>query len=107
MKATLFAVVLSLFVVSLPSFAVDENNSSKTLSLAEQQVNKINLNTADALTLTQSFKGIGKKRAEAIVGYREKHGNFKSVAELADVRGIGKSFVNKNLSELQDVFAVE
>lgn len=107
MKATLFAVVLSLFVVSFPSFAVEENTPPTSSPPTEQQIKKINLNTADVPLLTQSFKGIGKKRAEAIVSYREKQGNFKSVGELAEVRGIGKSFVNKNLPQLQEIFTVE
>lgn len=107
MKATLFAVVLSLFVVSFHALAVEKNIQPSTPPPTKQHDNKINLNKADVQALTQSFKGIGKKRAEAIVSYREKHGNYKSVAELADVRGLGKSFVNKNLLQLQEAFAVE
>ncbi len=102
MKATLFAVVLSLFVISLPVFAVPHIVTPTT-----QYVIKINLNKADVRALTKSFKGIGKKRAEAIVSYREKYGGFKSVAELASIRGLGKSFVRRNLSQLQEVFTVE
>ncbi len=109
MKATLFAVVLSLFVVSFPALAVEKNSQPSTPPPppTKQQTNKINLNKADVQTLTKSFKGIGKKRAEAIVSYREKQGHYKSVAELAEVRGLGQSFVNKNLPQLEDVFAVE
>lgn len=99
MKATLFAVVLLLFVASFPSFAVEKNKQpSKPLVI-------INLNKADVSTLTHSFKGIGKKRAEAIVDYREAHGDYRSVADLAGVRGL-RSFVNKNLLQLQKAFAV-
>jgi len=106
MKATLFAVVLSLFVVSFSAVAEVEG-VSETPPPVEQIPSKINLNKADVQTLTQSFKGIGKKRAEAIVAYREKNGAFKSVGALAEVRGLGKSFVNSHLDQLQSVFVVE
>ena len=72
-----------------------------------QEQAPINLNTADASTLAHAFKGIGKKRAEAIVLYREEHGRFKSVSELAHIRGLGLSFVTRNLPQLDAVFVVE
>ncbi|HBI22209.1 MAG TPA: competence protein ComEA [Legionella sp.] len=107
MKATMFAVVLSFAVLSVPtpSFAQDAKVLAET-SVA-LPLNKINLNKADAQALTGSFKGIGKKRAEAIVSYREAHDGFKSVADLASVRGLGQTFVNTHLQELQGVFSVE
>ena len=102
MKATLFAVLLSLFVVSFPALAV----TPPLIPPTEQKVVKINLNKADAQTLAQSCKGIGIKRAESIVKYRETHGSFKSVEELTEVRGIGKQFVKRHLTQLQTVFVV-
>jgi len=105
MKATLFAAVLSLTMISLPATAITVKNPP--LSSTEQTTKQINLNTASAGVLAKSFKGIGKKRAEAIVDYRQNHGHFKSVAELSAVHGLGKSFVNKHLSELQAVFNVK
>ena len=59
--------------------------------VATQESHTINLNKADVDTLTQSFKGIGRKRAEAIVAYREANGEFKSLDDLALVKGIGRS----------------
>ncbi len=56
----------------------------------------VNINTADAATLSRELKGIGVKRAEAIVEYRRKFGPFKSPDELALVRGIGPSAIQKN-----------
>ena len=103
MKATLFAVLLSLFVVSFPSQAVTDPLPLPT----EQKAIKVNINKADAQTLATSCKGIGKKRAEAIVKYREMHGNFRSVDELAQVAGIGKQFVKRHQTQLQTIFAVE
>jgi competence protein ComEA len=105
MKATLFAVLLSCFSLSLPGYAADAVVVSAS-PVVEQKINKINLNQADLSSLIGSFKGIGKKRAEAIISYREAHDGFKSVSDLSFVRGLGQSFVNKHLSELEQVFTV-
>jgi competence protein ComEA len=56
----------------------------------------VNINTADAATLSRELKGIGMKRAQAIVEYRQKHGPFKSAEELALVKGIGPAALAKN-----------
>jgi competence protein ComEA len=56
----------------------------------------VNINSADATTLSRELKGIGMKRAQAIVEYRTKHGPFKSPDELALVKGIGPAAVAKN-----------
>lgn len=55
----------------------------------------ININTADKATLT-SIKGVGEKRAEAIIDYRKKNGPFKTVDELTSVSGVGQSTVDTN-----------
>jgi len=60
----------------------------------------ININTADKEALMTSIKGVGEKRAEAIIAYREQNGSFKSVEELAEVRGVGSSIVEKNMDNL-------
>jgi competence protein ComEA len=56
----------------------------------------VNINSADAATLSRELKGIGMKRAEAIVEYRRKFGPFKSADELALVKGIGPAAIQKN-----------
>lgn len=49
---------------------------------------QININTADAHEL-QRLPGIGEKRAQDIIAYREEHGPFETVDELDEVSGIG------------------
>lgn len=105
MKVTVFTVLLLSFVVSFSAQTVMARSSS-SIPLAAQNSDKINLNNADVRTLTKSCKGIGKKRAEAIVKYREMHGGFRSIEELADVRGIGKQFVKRHKTQLKRVFSV-
>jgi len=56
----------------------------------------VNINTADAATLAERLTGVGLTRAQEIVRYRENFGDFGSVDELAEVRGIGAATVDKN-----------
>jgi competence protein ComEA len=56
----------------------------------------VNINDADAATLAAAINGVGQARAEAIVSYREQHGPFSSVDDLAKVRGIGSSILERN-----------
>ncbi len=106
MKATVFAVVFSLFAFPLLIHAEPGHTDPVVTSAVSQASNKINLNKADCDTLTQSFKGVGKKRAEAIIAYREANGGFKSLEDLALVKGIGKAFVQRNLQQLQETYTV-
>ncbi len=56
----------------------------------------ININTADKETLMTSIKGVGEKRAEAIIDYRQQNGPFQSVDDLAKISGIGQTIVDDN-----------
>ncbi len=60
----------------------------------------VDINTADAKTISANLKGIGMKKAENIVAYRDKHGAFKSVQDLAKVKGIGTKTVQLNMDKL-------
>lgn len=57
----------------------------------------VNINKANAETIATSLKGIGIKKAEAIVKYRKKNGSFKSLVDLGNVRGIGEKTL-KNIA---------
>jgi len=57
---------------------------------------KVNINTADAAQLEKVLVGIGPSKAEAIVQHRKDNGPFKSVDELALVKGIGLKTVERN-----------
>lgn len=60
----------------------------------------VNINTADAAALDAAMQGVGPKSAAAIVAYRTKHGPFKSVDDLANVKGIGPKAVEKNRTKI-------
>lgn len=56
----------------------------------------VNINTADAATLAEGLNGVGIKKAQAIVDYRKQHGPFKSIQDLAKVKGINDKLIEKN-----------
>ena len=61
--------------------------------------NKISLNQASVDQL-QQLQGVGLKKAQAIVAYRQKQGAFTSIDELQQVRGIGPAIFAKNKTRL-------
>lgn len=62
----------------------------------------INLNTATREQL-ETLPGVGSKIAQAIIEYREKHGPFKSVDELLEIKGIGP----KKLEKIRPLVTIE
>ncbi len=60
----------------------------------DQSNKKIDLNLATAEELTM-LPGIGKKRAEAIISYRESMGGFTSSEQLTEIEGIGEAMFEK------------
>ncbi len=55
---------------------------------------KVDINQATVQELAK-LPGIGKKKAEAIVTYRNEKGNFSSVEDLLKIEGIGKKTLEK------------
>ena len=76
---------------------LDQSDTGQVSNKGGQAVSKngkINLNTATSEQL-QTISGIGAKRAEDIVAYRESHGSFQSVDDLKNVSGIGDKTLDK------------
>lgn len=69
----------------------ESDNKDKTDSNTS---NIININLASIKELT-SLSGIGDAKAKLIVEYREQNGNFKSIEEIKNVKGIGASIFEK------------
>ena len=57
---------------------------------------RVNINTADAETIDRVLVNIGASKAEAIVAYRKANGAFKSIDELANVKGVGLKTIERN-----------
>jgi competence protein ComEA len=71
--------------------------SRPTLSATTES--KVSLNQANAEQL-QTLAGVGLKKAEAIIAYRQKHGKFKAIEDVQFVKGIGPALFAKNKSRL-------
>ena len=56
----------------------------------------VDINRADAATMIENWKGIGEKKASAIVSYRNSNGPFSSVDDLKNVTGIGDTLIKNN-----------
>ena len=61
----------------------------------------VNVNTADAETISAELKGIGLTKARAIVEYREKYGPFKTIEDLTLVSGIGDRTIEVNRADIR------
>lgn len=57
---------------------------------------QVDINHADAKMLAESLTGIGLVKAEAIVAYRNSHGPFLHIEDLAAVEGIGERTIEAN-----------
>ncbi|MGU5697365.1 ComEA family DNA-binding protein [Aeromonas allosaccharophila] len=94
LSAVMLLACLPLF--SQPAQAADKAAPKQTTTATvAKEGGKLNINTATLAELT-SLKGIGDKKAQAIVDYREKQGKFTSVDQLADVNGIGPATLEAN-----------
>ncbi len=56
----------------------------------------VDINRADAATMIENWKGIGEKKAKAIIAYRKKNGNFSNIDDLKNVDGIGDGIIKNN-----------
>lgn len=76
-----------------------QQTSKQNSSSVNIQGDKISLNQANLQQL-QMLSGVGEKKAQAIMEYRQKHGGFKSIDELMNIKGIGPKLLEKNKSKL-------
>ena len=65
-------------------------------SLTAAAASPVDINSADASTLAKELNGVGPARAQAIVAYRNEHGPFKSVDDLALVKNIPRKLIENN-----------
>lgn len=68
--------------------------------LAANSEAMVNINTANSEILVDELVGIGPQKAMAIVRYRQQHGDFQRVEDLALVDGIGQKTIEQNRSRM-------
>ncbi|GFM79554.1 competence protein ComEA [Pseudomonas cichorii] len=102
LSSLLFALLasFSVAVTAAPAGQMMTDTVTPHSVAPQQQTGTVNINKADADTLQKELVGIGKNKASAIVAYREANGEFASVEELIEVKGIGKALLDKNRDKL-------
>lgn len=88
--------VLLLSLLAILPFWQTVTADESSLDGTMQSPVMININTATADELSRMLKGIGEKRAEAIVAYREENGPFWTVEQLQSVKGVGEMVLEQN-----------
>lgn len=83
-----------------------ENSVKTTTQKAVSSTTVVNINTADAKTL-MGLKGMSSKKAQAIVDYRAKNGQFASIDDLAKVKGFGEKSVAKLKKQNPDLITTK
>jgi len=68
-------------------------------SLNAEQTELININTADVKEIMK-LPGIGKKKAEAIIAFRQNNGGFEDINDLKKIEGIGKKTLEKIMEHI-------
>jgi len=71
-----------------------DNSKDRSNEIATES--SVNINTAGADELSTMLKGVGSKRAQAIVAYRNANGDFTSADQLVNVKGVGEKMVANN-----------
>lgn len=98
-KSKLLSLSILLFSTTLFNVSAMEKSSdikaNVTTKVEQVEQSVIDLNSADMAQLT-TLKGIGEKRAQAIIDYREQHGKFTSLEQLLEVKGVGNGFLKAN-----------
>ncbi len=82
---------------------VGDSTAVKSSQISEKVkaiTSKININTASLNELIL-LPGIGEKKAQAIVKYREEMGGFKTKDEIKNVKGIGDSIYKNIKSKIE------
>lgn len=87
------AVLSAAFIFPAITFA-SSTTTATAKTTAIQSMEKVNINTAN-LTTFETIKGLGEKKSQAIISYRNEHGSFKTVGDLTKVQGISDKLLAK------------
>lgn len=98
-KTRVMTLLLSVCLPALP-LLVNAEDATSASQVEEGIIITVNINTASAEELATLLKGIGIKKAQAIVDYREANGPFASIDDLTNVKGIGEATVRNNAARI-------
>ena len=78
----------------------DASSTAQAQTAAPADQNKVDINKATGKELMK-VKGLSANKAKAIVAYRKKHGDFKSLDDLKLVKGF-KRMKDDHLKQIED-----
>ncbi|MEK9712308.1 MAG: helix-hairpin-helix domain-containing protein [Thalassolituus sp.] len=87
MKGIITSVFFAAMLIVMPAKAQEQESSA--------QQGPVKINSASAAELSE-LKGVGEAKAQAIIAYREEHGDFEKLEDLTKVKGIGESILKSN-----------
>ena len=83
-----------------PDATASKPKATASNKATDDEGTRVSINSASAEDLARVMNGVGLKKAQAIVGYRDEYGPFKTVDDLKQVPGIGNALVERNLTHL-------
>lgn len=95
----IYSFLLLMMMFTLPASIVNAAETKSTKQHEGIEVT-VNINTADAKEIATLLQGVGEKKAQDIVDYRNQHGKFKDVDALKQVKGIGQATIDKNKNRI-------
>lgn len=73
----------------IPELKVHNEKNEEGNKRESKESNKVNINQAEKEEL-MTLNGVGEKKAEKIIEYREENGSFKTIEDLKNVNGFGE-----------------
>ena len=94
--AILLLLIAVLIAINVIKYVKKQEVRAHHMLYVEELNVEISINEADSNDL-ECLPGIGPTLAQRIIEYRQKHGSFKTLEELKNVRGIGEKLFQKVL----------
>lgn len=99
MKTLQLATLVALLFCSVFSVMALDDRYQEENQIQVIVAEPININSA-TIEQFMLLKGVGQKKAQAIVSYREINGAFVTISDLTNVKGIGEKLIEANRSLL-------
>lgn len=80
--------------------SISQSLTDSPIMLAQAVEGSVNINTASAEEISAHLKGVGLKKAQAIVAWREANGVFTTKEQLMEVKGIGEKTLLANADKI-------